>query len=486
MKPVRQQDRLGLFNQLDPAAMQAVAQAGLPAGTPSARLALEALDILLLLNEEEKFLPAAMVICNELNARFKATQVSLGWLKNGHVHLKAISNTQKFQKKTEVVRRLQWAMEEAADQNEEIVFPKAPDDNYIFREHEKYASFAVMDSACSLPLRVEGNTVGVITLERSDQPFTQSEVKALRLIGDLSARRLYDLELRHQGPHEKALRATRSTLSTVFGLEHTWTKLAIVAGGLAIAALFLWPWFYRVEANITLKTDTLVHLPAPFDGFIDEVPVRVGDEVDEGDILLSLDRRDLLLQEAESLAKLKRFEAETRSSKAMGRISEGNLANLQYQEEMARLAMVRARLDLSDLRAPFHGLIVEGDLRERIGSPVARGDQLFRVARIDQMHLRLEVDERDIHEISGVAGGEFAFASRPDRKFRFLIDAIEPSAVPKQEGNVFVVRARLVDAPESWWRPGMTGVAKIDVGNRTIFWVLTHRLVDFIRMKLWL
>lgn len=82
--------------------------------------------------------------------------------------------------------------------------------------------------------------------------------------------------------------------------------------------------------------------------------------------------------------------------------------------------------------------------------------------------------------------GEFAFSSRPDQKFRFTITAIEPSAVPKQEGSVFVARAQLKEAPGEWWRPGMNGVAKIDVGNRTIFWVLSHRLVDFIRMKLWI
>jgi len=36
-----------------------------------------------------------------------------------------------------------------------------------------------------------------------------------------------------------------------------------------------------------------------------------------------------------------------------------------------------------------------------------------------------------------------------------------------------------------WWRPGMTGLCKLSTEKRTLFWILTHRTVDFLRMKLW-
>lgn len=486
MKPATSQRRLGQLGNLDPDALETVSQSGMTEHPVTNRLALEAIDIALLLNEEEKFLQAAMVLCNELNARFKTAQVSLGWIEGGHVHLKAISNTQRFQKKTDMVRKLQWAMEEASDQDEEVVYPKAPDDNYIFRENEKYLVGKDMDAGVSLPLRVEGQTVGVITLERPDTPFTQNEIKTLRLTCDLVSIRMRDLELQSQWIHRKMIRGTRKAVGTVLGFEHTWTKLGVLLAIGAIAALFLFPWFYRVEATVTLKADTQVHVPAPFDGFIDQVIVRNGDPVEKGDTLLSLDKKDLILQEAESLAKLSRFETQARTARTMGALSDSNLARLDYMEEEARLEMIRHKLALADLKAPYSGIIVEGDLRERIGSPVSKGDPLFRIATLDDMHLRMEVDERDVHEISVGGEGQFAFSSRPDRKYRFTITTVEPSALPKQEGSVFVVRAVLHESPEEWWRPGMNGVAKIDVGNRTIFWVLTHRLVDFIRMKLWI
>ena len=62
---------------------------------------------------------------------------------------------------------------------------------------------------------------------------------------------------------------------------------------------------------------------------------------------------------------------------------------------------------------------------------------------------------------------------------------IDPAAVTKEQGNMFLIRAHLQETPLSWWRPGMSGVAKISVGDRNVLWILTHRTVDFFRMLLW-
>ena len=53
------------------------------------------------------------------------------------------------------------------------------------------------------------------------------------------------------------------------------------------------------------------------------------------------------------------------------------------------------------------------------------------------------------------------------------------------QGGQFHLKARLEPAAEAWWRPGMTGLAQIDVGPRTILWIWTHQLVDTLRLKLW-
>ena len=101
------------------------------------------------------------------------------------------------------------------------------------------------------------------------------------------------------------------------------------------------------------------------------------------------------------------------------------------------------------------------------------------------MYVELKVDERDVHEVTGSATGEIAFVSRPDQKFPVKVERIDPVAVVEEEGNVFLVRAVFSEEAASWWRPGMSGVAKVNVGKRNVLWILTHRTIDFLRMFLW-
>ena len=137
------------------------------------------------------------------------------------------------------------------------------------------------------------------------------------------------------------------------------------------------------------------------------------------------------------------------------------------------------------LRSPVAGVVVEGDLRERIASPVKQGELLYKVARLDTLYVEAEVNERDVHEILGRTRGEIAFVSQPNLKYPVAVVRVEPAAMPKKDANVFLVRLALEGKPEAWWRPGMSGLCKLAVEKRTLFWILTHRTVDFLRMKLW-
>jgi hypothetical protein len=129
--------------------------------------------------------------------------------------------------------------------------------------------------------------------------------------------------------------------------------------------------------------------------------------------------------------------------------------------------------------------VVEGDLRERISAPVKQGDALYKVARTETLYAEAEVNERDVHEILSRSSGEIAFVSQPKLKYKVRIVRVEPAALPKKDVNVFLVRLTFEAGPQTWWRPGMSGLCKIDVEKRTLFWILTHRTVDFLRMKLW-
>jgi multidrug efflux pump subunit AcrA (membrane-fusion protein) len=153
-------------------------------------------------------------------------------------------------------------------------------------------------------------------------------------------------------------------------------------------------------------------------------------------------------------------------------------------QSQAQLDLVCYRLTRAELRAPFEGVVIEGDLRERIGAPVKAGDILVKVSQLKKLYVEMRVPARDIDQIAQSRRAEVAFTSRPEDTFALQIERIEPQATADKEGNVFLVRGNF-DRAASWFRPGMSGIAKIDAGHRSLLWLATHRLIDFLRLKLW-
>jgi hypothetical protein len=46
------------------------------------------------------------------------------------------------------------------------------------------------------------------------------------------------------------------------------------------------------------------------------------------------------------------------------------------------------------------------------------------------------------------------------------------------------VEAELTE-PSAMLRPGMEGVGKVDIGRRSLIWIWTHRLFDWLRLAAW-
>lgn len=446
---------------------------------------IETLDLMVLLNAEKRYMSAAMTFCNDLAARIKCSRVSLGWLKDGYVRMQVISHMEKFEKKMDAVQGLEAAMEEALDQDQELIYPLPEDSSGVVKDHESFASSQGVKFMASVPLRLDQEPVAVITCERGDVPFTEEDLHGLRLICDQASRRLDDLKKHDRWFGPKMKDSLKDCLSKLLGVQHTMAKALGILIFVLLAILIFGKWEYRVEAPFILKTDDLAFLPAPFDGYIDQVHVQAGDEVKEKDLLLSLDTWELLKEESSALAERTRYEGESEKARAQNSLAEMKIALALKAQTEAKLELIRYHLANAQIKAPFAGVVVEGDLKELQGAPVRKGDVLFKLARIEKMYAELDLDERDVHEVAVGRCGEIAFVTMPQKKFPVSLEVINPVAVAKEEGNFFSGRCVLAGQTETWWRPGMSGIAKVEVGKRRLWWIFTHRTIDFLRMFFW-
>lgn len=445
----------------------------------------EILDLLVLVNAQKRFVGAAMTVCNELANRYRSDRVSLGWCKNGTIKIAAMSHTDQFEKKMAAVQSLELAMEEAFDQESEIVLPNKPGAKVITRDSEEYAKAVDARFLATLPVRVRDDITAVVTLERAAEEFTEGELRHLRIMLDQTSPRLSDIRRRDRWFGARFADWLREGLGRFLGYKHTLAKALSIAGALALLFISAVPVRYRVDSPMILRTNDITYITAPFDGYIDSVGVRAGDLVKAGGMLLSLDTKDLLLEQAGLLAEKNRQEREVEKSRAAGDLAEMLIAQARHDQAEAKLETNEFRISQASILSAGDGVVIEGDQAEKIGSPVKLGEILFKVGRIQNIYAEAKVSENEIQNIAGATEGQIALASRPQDPFDVVVDLIEPSAIATQKDNAFNVRCRFRDSIPDWFRPGMTGVSKLNAGRRTVLWIISHRTMDFLRLKLW-
>jgi hypothetical protein len=448
----------------------------------------EVLDLGLVMGECDTFAKGALRLCHRVSSVFSASRVSLGWREGANLQLSATSHGGRVVRDLQETEALLRAMEESADQHNEVSWPEISGSQTISREHQAFSRAHGDTAVLSAPLYdASKHSAGVLLLEREalGGAWSALDLERLRLAADLVASRLQDLH-RHSGWWgRRCWRSCRDFSARLLGVEHTGLKLSVLVLILTLLVLAFIPTDHKVSSPFLLKSDATMLSTAPFDGYIDEVRYHLGDVVKQGAVLVTLDRRELLLEEADGMASRERSDREARSYEAENKLAEALMAKAQVRQIDARLAMVRHRLAKTAVLAPFDGVVVEGDLRERLSSPVHIGEPLVKMVQLKDLTGQLQVDERDIGYLSQGLMGEVVFASRPSERFKVRVDHFEPVAEVRQEGNVFVLRVQITDPPQDWWRPGMSGICKIVVGKRSLLWVLTHRTVETLRLWFW-
>jgi hypothetical protein len=443
-------------------------------------------DLGLIIGESPHFGEAANRVCNELETELSAMRVTLGWRKKGLMELIATNHGGRLRNDTETAAALARAMDEAAEQDCEVGVPSIHGAE-INRQHKVFSEAHANCQIVSLPLRKDGEVHGAVTVEypSGEEGMSQERIDALRVVLDLVSPQLVTLHEKSGWIGARIWRSIRKRFASILGYRHTGWKLAGLILLLGFGLCCVISITHKVKSAFVLRTEASADLTAPFSGYIDTVLVNVGDVVKTDQLLVTLDSREFIMQKTELKAERDRSVADARRYEAEGDLSQMKLSQLAIEQADAKLQVIDYRLARTEVRAPFDGVIVEGDLKERLSSPTQVGEVLMRLVEISDTYGELQVDERDIHFLEQGMVGEMAFTSRPEDRFGVSLGTYEPVAVIKESGTYFRVRVNVAEKPEDWWRPGMSGVCKVDIGKRSIAWVYLHRTWEFVRLKLW-
>ncbi len=434
------------------------------------------------------------LICNELQRRFGCSRVSVGLVHRESIRLTAVTGADEVDRNAAAVEAIEEAMEECAAQDVEVVFPAPlehehdPAQRRVTRAHEEVSRKFGPSAMLSLPLRVEGDLVGVVVLERpATDPFPVAAVPLLRLVAETVGPALWTRRLADRG----VLAVTRDRLldlgEAMVGPRHTGAKLvtALVLLVLVLAAVVPIP--ARIKSAVEVKALHARTVVPPFTGYLETVLVKPGDRVQTGQVMATMDTSSLALELSENEARLTAYTVQRDDALSKGELSKRMEIESQINEVASHLALLRDHQARSVIRSPIDGLVGRGDLDSFIRARVEPTQPLFEVISQEQQ-ATLYIEEADVQRVrEGMTGG-MVIRSLPGREVEIRVTRVNPAAEVVRGRNVYQAEAELVGVgPDdaAWLRPGMTGTAKLRDGRTTTLATLLRSVVEEIRMRMW-
>lgn len=237
-------------------------------------------------------------------------------------------------------------------------------------------------------------------------------------------------------------------------------------------------------------------------GIIETLPVKEGDRVESGALVMELSAEDKPAMVEMAQQVVKQREAELDAAQRLAK--SGNLAKLQLDTAMSALAQARSQLEQAQAElvrnriiAPFSGIIDKVSVE--LGSSVMQGGEIATLLSLDPILVKGEIGERDLRYVNVgdraeavlVNGekveGEVRYISREasptTRTFR--VEVAIPNAdrrIPAGMTAEITLRAEPTDSvvlPRSvvtLSHDGDLGIRAVDAGSKVVFFPID--LVD--------
>lgn len=447
---------------------------------------LQVLKIIAIAVETEKLQDACNLVVNELATQLSIERVYLGRIASKHnFELVAVSHKIELDHRSNLTKSLYAVMDEALNFQGMVLFTQQNKSslNWPFPAHEELLNTQEQQGICSLPLVSNGQVFGVLVLQ-SEQEISELKIHTLEAIAVLLAPILQNKALEQRPLRKKISSEIKQKILKILGPENIDFKVLTI-GFTSLILIFLFMTMqFKVTADAFLEGSVQRSVVAAVDGYIEKSEVSAGDFVKQGQVLFELDDRDLVLEKQNWLSQRQQYYRQYRDALANKERSQINVLKAQLGQADAQLSLVEEKLRRVVAVSPFEGVIVSGDLSQMLGSPVSKGDVLFEIAPLESYRLIIEVDERDIKQITRKQKGTLVLSSASKELLAFQVDKITPIANSHDGGNFFRVESSLLDVPD-FLRPGMKGVAKIEVGPRNIVWIWTHNAFNRLRLWLW-
>lgn len=208
---------------------------------------------------------------------------------------------------------------------------------------------------------------------------------------------------------------------------------------------------YVAGAGIIEASTENIAVGTPVAGIVTRIPVKVGDEVEAGDVLFEIDDRDLQAQRLPAVARVEQADASLARERIMLKLAESvpdkraisaeelsnrraavAIAEAALEAAKAEVARIDIELERRKVRALVAGRILQ--VKTRLGEFAPAGavqTPLMLLGNQSRLHVRVDVDENDAWRFEPGAAAVAFVRGNPDLQSRLRFERTEPYVVPK-------------------------------------------------------
>ena len=233
-------------------------------------------------------------------------------------------------------------------------------------------------------------------------------------------------------------------------------------------------------------TGAEINVGSRVSGIVKNLPVKVGDTVEAGELLAQLDSTpfEALVQQAAADVDLSKAElalAESNLARKQNLAAQGYSPDADLQQAIRDINVARAKVALNEAKlrsadidlgytritAPIKGVIADVTTRE--GETVAASfsaPKFVSIVDLDRLEVQAFVDETDIGRVFVGQSARFEVDTYSDRDFQARVAAINPKAALQNSVVNYIVVLEFEGQEGSILRPEMTAHVRLQLEER--------------------
>jgi membrane fusion protein (multidrug efflux system) len=210
----------------------------------------------------------------------------------------------------------------------------------------------------------------------------------------------------------------------------------------------------------TLEGDQQANIVAKISEKVVEIPVKIGDAVRKGKVILRLDKQgpSSRYYQAESAWR----NADLNAKRMQALFDAGAISRQTLDDALTQAEVLRAELDaaqsLVDLTSPIDGVVTAIDVN--VGDVASPGVPVAVVADARQMKIVFHAGESDLQYLE--IGGPVEVSSELRSDLRRVGEIVQLARSANTATRTFETKARFDNTDDGWFRPGMFGVAVVN------------------------